>query len=79
MDLLKDVINTLLTEKPLDPKYFDHALVGNYAGFRERHIELDWLLIYFINNGTLTLTAARVLTVMSSENILAYWVKYKCR
>ena len=59
MNLLKDVIKTLLAEKPLDSRYLDHALVGNYAGFRECHIEPDWLLIYFINGDTLTLTASR--------------------
>lgn len=31
---------------PLDSKYRDHALTGNYKEFRECHIEPDWLLIY---------------------------------
>ena len=59
MNLLKEVINTLLEEKPLDPKYLDHSLSGNYIGFRECHITPDWLLIYIIDNNTLTLTASR--------------------
>lgn len=29
--------------------YRDHALQGNWQGFRECHIESDWLLIYRIN------------------------------
>lgn len=29
--------------------YKDHALKGNWQGFRECHIESDWLLIYRIN------------------------------
>jgi len=33
ISLLKSVIQTLLKEKPLDPKHKDHPLVGNYAGF----------------------------------------------
>jgi len=33
MDLLDDVLQQLIEEKPLDPKHNDHALVGNYAGF----------------------------------------------
>ena len=59
MDLLKEVIDTLLAEKPLDEKYRDHALVGNYAGFRECHIQPDWLLIYRADKDTLILTASR--------------------
>jgi mRNA interferase YafQ len=34
ISLLKSVIQTLLEEKPLEPKHKDHALVGNYTGFR---------------------------------------------
>ena len=59
ISLLKTVIQTLLEEKPLDPKYKDHSLVGNYAGFRECHILPDWLLIYAIDKGRLILTATR--------------------
>ncbi len=49
MDLLEDVQETLLQEKPLAEKYRDHALVGNYAGFRECHVLPDWLLIYQVD------------------------------
>lgn len=31
-------------------KYKDHALSGNWQGYRELHIEGNWLLIYKINN-----------------------------
>jgi mRNA interferase YafQ len=43
---LNDVIKTLLKGKSLDAKYRDHELGGNLAGFRECHIQSDWLLIY---------------------------------
>ncbi len=33
-------------EKPLAPKHRDHALSNNWQGYRELHIEPDWLLIY---------------------------------
>ena len=59
ISLLKSVIQTLLEEKPLDPKHKDHPLVGNYAGFGECHILPDWLLIYVIDKGRLILTASR--------------------
>jgi len=40
------VIGVLAHEQPLEEKFRDHALVGNYAGCRECHIRPDWLLIY---------------------------------
>ncbi|HEL1541407.1 TPA: type II toxin-antitoxin system YafQ family toxin [Streptococcus suis] len=56
---LEAVLETLLKEKTLDQRYRDHALVGNYIGFRECHIEPDWLLVYAIDKGQLILTASR--------------------
>ena len=56
---LKFVLDTLQKQEALPLKYRDHALVGNYRGFRECHIEPDWLLIYTISNEKLILTAAR--------------------
>ena len=51
LELLKNVIRLLLEEQTLDEKYRDHALTGNYRGFRECHIQPDWLLIYAIDTG----------------------------
>lgn len=59
LELLKNVIRLLLEEKTLDEKYRDHALTGNYRGFRECHIQPDWLLIYAIDHNELILTASR--------------------
>ena len=59
MRLLKEVINTLLSGKPLEEKYRDHGLVGQYAGHRECHILPDWLLIYYVDIDSLILTAVR--------------------
>lgn len=56
---LEYVLDTLLAERPLEAKYRDHALTGNYLGFRECHIHPDWLLIYTIDHGKLILTASR--------------------
>ncbi len=42
-------------EQPLDSKYKDHKLVGNWKGLRECHVEPDWLLIYRINRDNLEL------------------------
>ena len=43
---LTDVIDMLQEGKSLPLKYRDHLLTGNYKGFRECHINPDWLLIY---------------------------------
>lgn len=45
IERLRDVVNALANEQKLDDKYRDHGLAGNYNGFRECHIEPDWLLI----------------------------------
>lgn len=52
---LRKVINTLAAGQKLDEKYRDHGLVGNYKGFRECHVEPDWLLIYRISTDVLEL------------------------
>ncbi len=55
MEHLRDVVNTLAQEQQLDRKYRDHGLTGNYDGFRECHVEPDWLLIYRISHKSLEL------------------------
>ncbi|MBQ7516618.1 MAG: type II toxin-antitoxin system YafQ family toxin [Schwartzia sp.] len=56
---LDDVLQTLLREEPLPSKYRDHALTGDFTGFRECHVEPDWLLVYAIGKEQLVLTASR--------------------
>ena len=55
-DALDDVVDMLRQGKKLNDKYHDHALTGNFAGFRECHVKPDWLLIYLIEKDILTLT-----------------------
>ena len=55
IERLRDVVNTLANEQRLDEKYRDHGLTGIYNGFRECHIEPNWLLIYRINQEALEL------------------------
>jgi len=40
------VINELAVPNPLPEKYKDHALKGEYKGYRDCHIDPDWVLIY---------------------------------
>lgn len=56
---LKSVTASLSKGDSLDPKYKDHALTGNWLGFRECHIAPDWLLIYKIEKDILVLTLTR--------------------
>lgn len=56
INLLQEVVGKLAEDIPLEPKYHDHDLHGNYEGFRECHIQPDWLLIYLKENDILTLT-----------------------
>ena len=46
MTLLQQVIDTLRIPSSLPTKNKDHNLNGKYTGYRECHIEPDWLLIY---------------------------------
>lgn len=43
---LKLLIEKLASEEKLESKYKDHQLAGEFRGFRNCHIEPDWLLIY---------------------------------
>ncbi len=43
---LKVVINHLVTQEPLPERYKDHSLSGNWTGWRDCHIEPDWLILY---------------------------------
>jgi mRNA interferase YafQ len=45
---LQTVIEILVNEQPLDLRYKDHQLIGDWKNHRECHIEPDWLLIYRI-------------------------------
>ena len=46
LDELRQVTDLLQEGEPLPERYKDHNLTGNYKGFRECHINPDWLLIY---------------------------------
>lgn len=56
LQLIDDVVDELRQGHKLGTKYRDHALHGNWEGFRECHIQPDWLLIYLIEDDILTLT-----------------------
>ncbi|MBQ8142262.1 MAG: type II toxin-antitoxin system YafQ family toxin [Bacilli bacterium] len=56
---LDNVIRLLAEDAPLPAKYKDHELSGIWKGFRECHIQPDWLLIYKILENKLVLSLTR--------------------
>jgi mRNA interferase YafQ len=55
MELLQQAINILRIPDTLPAKNKDHNLGGNYSGYRECHIEPNWLLIYRYSDNELLL------------------------
>ena len=45
-DKLNEIIFNLANDIPLSADKKDHSLTGKLAGFKECHIQPDWLLIY---------------------------------
>lgn len=43
-----DIVSSLTTSSPIPEKYKDHALTGNWVGFRDCHVKPDLVLIYKI-------------------------------
>ncbi len=55
-ELLKAVVEMLARGEPLPIQYKDHPLHSNWKGYRECHIQNDWLLIYKYKNDELILS-----------------------
>ena len=59
LKLLTKVLDWIRNGEPLPKKLLDHPLTGDYIGFRECHIQPDWLLIYAIRDTELVVVATR--------------------
>lgn len=59
MALLNEIVELLQDGKTLPEKNKDHALTGNWKGYRECHITPDWLLVYRVYENTLILSLSR--------------------
>jgi mRNA interferase YafQ len=46
----------LLNGRPLPERYRDHPLKGKWLGYRDFHIEPDWVVIYKILDGCVYFT-----------------------
>lgn len=61
MAKLDEAIKMLVTQnkESLLRVYRDHALKGNWKGYREIHVEKDWLVIYRVDKEAVVLTLVR--------------------
>lgn len=54
-ELFENISLRLVNNETLEAKYKDHALKGDFIGFRECHLKPDLLLIYQIQDDKLVL------------------------
>ena len=52
---LREVIERLADNEPLEPRHRAHQLAGSLARLWECHIESDWLLVWDEDNTSVTL------------------------
>jgi mRNA interferase YafQ len=52
---LRALLLLLIENKPLPAAYVDHPLKGNWKGYRDAHVQPDWLLIYKVDGDELHL------------------------
>lgn len=45
-DDLRALLEALIADRELEPKYRDHALIGNWSDHRDCHLRPDLILIY---------------------------------
>ena len=55
MERLDRAVLLLASGEKLPPEFRDHPLWGDHRGYRDCHIHGDWVLIYKIDEGVLTL------------------------
>lgn len=48
MRKMREILLLLLAQEVLPERFKDHPLRGEWKGYRDAHIEPDWLLIYRI-------------------------------
>jgi mRNA interferase YafQ len=52
-------IDLLCAAQPLPARYRDHALLGEFKGSRDCHLEPDWILIYTVSSDGCSLILVR--------------------
>ena len=56
LEKLTVLLSLLIRQTTLPETYQDHPLRGNWNGYRDAHIEPDWLLLYRVVGDELQLT-----------------------
>lgn len=54
MTLIQSVMKTIESGVALDPQYKEHPLTGDYTGNMECHIQPDWLIVYALDETSVT-------------------------
>ena len=57
---LDNAVACIMFGKILPGQYDDHPLAGNWAGYRECHLDIDLLLVYEIDDKIITLTLINI-------------------
>jgi len=52
---LRSFLSSLIEQEPLSARHRDHPLRGIWKGYREAHLEPDWLVIYRVESDELHL------------------------
>ena len=52
---LRVLLMSLIQQEPLSARYLDHPLRGTWGGYREAHLEPNWLLVYRVEGDELRL------------------------
>ena len=55
MGKLRTLLASLIEQEPLPARHRDHPLRGIWKGYREAHVEPDWLVIYRVKGDELHL------------------------
>ncbi|MBE7217893.1 MAG: type II toxin-antitoxin system YafQ family toxin [Caulobacteraceae bacterium] len=55
LEKLREAITRLAEQAPLPAAYGDHPLKGVWSGYRDLHLEPDWLLLYRVSGDELLL------------------------
>ena len=69
MTKLADVVRILSDGEMLPREYLDHELQGKYKGYRECHIEPDWLLLYKITESVRVIACENRFTQQAIQEI----------
>ncbi len=64
MSKLDEIMAKLISKETLSPLHRDHALDGEWKGYRDCHVEGDWVLIYTIH----TVNGGEIVTFHATDN-----------